>query len=301
MSTNKTQIDHAAAESFMRERFHVLSIDQERIADGETSQAFFFETHEGQRVLRVNAKNDFGFRKDQFAHAHFNSDAVPIPKIFDIGEIQAGVFFAVSERMPGKTLDKFTHAEIDNLMPKIISTVDAIHAIAPPGKGYGTWDLNGQGKFTSWREMIKADLHQDDAETTSADFYDSALAESLRNEIMAMFDVIPEERKLIHRDYGFNNTLSDGVNITGVIDWEGSAYGDPLQDVAWLDFWHNQQGYAKAFKRYYSEQGRDMPQFNERVTCYKLLAGCGSLDFFARSRQPKKYEDTKGIVARIKR
>jgi len=301
MSTNKTQIDHGAAEHFVQDRLHIPNLTLEPIADGETAQAYYFDTPEGPRVLRVNSKDDSGFHKDRFAQTHFGSDTVPIPRIFDIGEIESGLFYAVSERAPGKTLDKFNKAEIDSLMPKIITTLDAIHAIPPIGEGYGNWDLHGKGQSSSWREQLEKDLQEDDDETTSADFYDATLTDSLRTEITGMLDGLPEERKLVHWDYGFNNTLSDGTSITGVIDWEHAAYGDFLHDVAWLDFWDEKQGYAEAFKKFYADQGRDVPRFDERLTCYKLLIGVGSLGFFARSRQLEKYENAKGIIARIER
>jgi len=301
MSTHKTQIDLATAEHFVREKFHVPSIELERVSDGETAEAFFFETQEGPRVLRVNSKSKFGFQKDQIAQTHFASEAIPIPKIFEIGEIESGLFFAVSERAPGKTLDKFSPPEIGALMPKIVVTLDAIHSIPPMGEGYGNWDLNGKGKSPSWHKMLEEDLHLDDDETISASFYDAALAATLRKEIESMLDVVPEERKLVHWDYGFNNTLSDGNDITGVIDWEHSGYGDPLHDVAWLDFWNDKQGFAEAIRQYYVHQDRDVPHFDERLVCYKLLIGLGSLGFFAKSRQEEKYTNTKGIISRISR
>jgi len=184
-------------------------------------------------------------------------------------------------------------------MPEIISTVDAIHSITPLGEGYGNWDLDGKGKSPSWRKMFEDDLHQDGEETTAAKFYNTAFTNNLRSEIEGMLDILPEERKLIHWDYGFNNTLSDGRKITGVIDWEHSAYGDPLHDVAWLDFWEDKQGYGAAFKKFYRDQGRDMPHFDERLVCYKLLIGLGSLGFYAHSRQEEKYDHAVGIINRI--
>ena len=38
---------------------------------------------------------------------------------------------------------------------------------------------------------------------------------------------------LVHGDYRTGNFLVDGDRITGVLDWEVSHLGDPLEDVAW--------------------------------------------------------------------
>lgn len=224
-----------------------------------------------------------------------------MPKILEVGEIEEGLFYAVSERAPGRPLDQFSHAEMDKLMPEVVATLDAIHAIRPAGGGAGHWDTNGMGRFTSWHEAVESNLHLDDEETTSASFYDDGLAVGLRKEVHAMLKYVPADLGLIHGDYGFNNALSDGANITGVIDWDLSAYGDFLFDVAWLDFWVERQGYAETFRQHYLEKGRDVPHFDERVICYKLLIGLGSLGFFARSRQAGKYEFARQVISRITR
>jgi hygromycin-B 4-O-kinase len=301
MSTKKTQINHEVAEAFAQQHFGVPELSLKRIADGELAQAFLFDLPDGPKVLRVRTGDNSGFLKDRFAHNHFNSTSIPVPKILEIGEIEDGLFYAVSERAPGKPLDKFTHAEMDKLMPELISTLDAIHATRPTGDGAGNWDADGTGSFNSWRESVESNLHLDDDETTAAAFYDHDLANGVREDINALLNFVPADLGLIHGDYGFNNALSDGNTITGVIDWDHSAYGDFLFDVAWLDFWVDKQGYAEAFKKHYVEQGREVSHFDERITCYKLLIGLGSLGFFARSRQAGKYEFAKQVIARIRK
>lgn len=49
----------------------------------------------------------------------------------------------------------------------------------------------------------------------------------------------PEERGPIHGDSGSSNLLTDGRRITGIIDWDRGAFGDPLYDVANLLSWRN--------------------------------------------------------------
>ena len=300
MSTHKTKFDQTAAEIIIEDHLHAADPKLETIADGETSQAFLFETEEGPRVLRVSIHSKESFLKDQMAHRQLASAGLPIPEVFEVGEVESGLFFAISERVPGKTLDKFSREEIDALMPKIIETLETIHSVKPLGEGYGNWDLTGNGKFKSWREALIASASEDDEETRMAEFYDEAYHDKLRAEVLALIHTCPEERVLIHDDFGFNNTLSDGTNITGVIDWEHAAYGDPLKDVAWLDFWNDKQGYAAAFEQYYREKNTLPKDFQQRINCYKLLIGLGSLGFFARSRQAESYQYTKEIIDRTK-
>jgi len=301
MSTQKTEFDKPAAEAFIEEHFDQPATELTVVADGETSQAFLFDAPEGPRVLRVSKLEKTGFLKDQLAY-RFNSDLVPVPEIFEVGDVADGLSFAMSERAPGRTLDKMTKEELDTIMPDIIATVDAIHAIEPLGEGYGDWNLNGVGKSKTWRDHLRNNsLGEDDEETRGAEFYDAELHQRLRAEINPLIDAMPEERKMIHDDFGFDNTLSDGVRITGVIDWEHAGYGDPIKDIAWLDFWGEKQGFADSFRKHYGEQGILPTDFDQRLTCYKLLIGVGSLGFFARSRQKDSYKTTIGIIDRIKR
>jgi len=298
MSTHKTKFDQPAAEIFIEDHFHAPPTELTMIADGETSQAFLFETAEGQRVMRVSSHSKDGFLKDQVAHEQFNSIDLPIPAVLEVGEIKSGLFFAISERAPGKPIDKFSKEEIDGLMPQIFGVLDAIHATEPFGEGYGNWDLDGKGKYTSWREALIKSADEDDEETKTAPFYNDEYSNNLQAEVLAMIDGCPEVRQLIHDDFGFNNALSDGKVITGVIDWEHAAYGDPIKDVAWLDFWDEKQGYAEAYKKHIGEIPAD---FTYRLTCYKLLIGLGSLGFFARSRQEESYKYAQAIIDRIQR
>lgn len=301
MSTQKTQFDPEAAAAFVTEHLHIPEPEIVPLSDGETSQAFFFETEEGPRVLRVSKLSTNGFLKDQLAH-RFDSPAVPVPEVFEVGTLDNGLSFAVSERVSGKTLDKLDAEEIQALMPSIIATLDAIHAIPPMGEGFGSWDLQGQGRSKSWHEdLLEHHFELEDDDVRAADFYDNDLHTRLRDEIGPMLDRMPEERKMTHADFGFNNTLADGTKISGVIDWEHSEYGDFMRDIAWLDFWGEKHGFAEAFREHYEAQGTLPVDFDERLLCYKLLIGLGSLCFFARSRQEQAYLDTIGILERIER
>lgn len=299
MSTNKTKIDLAVAEGFMRSLLNLPGVKLIPIDAGETAQAYFFQTDDGPRVLRVNMHRDFGFHKDQYCYDHFASSHVPIPKILGIGEIEAGLYYSISERVSGKTLDKFNTDQINNLMPQIIDTLDHIHQTAPLGSGYGNIELSGNAKSSTWREKMEKNLVTEDEETTSAEFYKEDYAEKLRSEVRALLSVVSEVRNLIHCDYGFENTVSDGVSINGVIDWEHATYGDFMYDVAWLDYWNAKQGYATAFKQYYDQQNRKVDNFNERLMMYKIFIGYGAMGFFARSRQQDKYDFAKAEVNKL--
>jgi len=302
MSTVKTKVNHELVKNFIKEHCGALDDSFEVDNNGELSQAFFFESDAGPKVLRVNTSKE-GFLKDRFVAENFSTRGLPIPAIEEVGELSEGMFYAISQRALGKTLDKYNVDVVVSLMPKMAETLDAIHATTPMGKGYGLWDLTGNGKSISWLEALKEmQTSDDDYKLADVSFFEKDLYEKLFSEIANYYKYCPEERRLVHRDFGFSNVISDGINITGVIDWEPSLYGDPLFDVAWLDFWaYKNEGYAEFFKRHYEAQDQLPENYHERVACYKLIIGTKSLRFFAKSNQSGKYDFAKQAIANIKR
>jgi len=101
---------------------------------------------------------------------------------------------------------------------------------------------------------------------------------------------LPEERYLVHGDYGHNNLVVDGKRVSGVIDWGNSSYGDFMHDVAWLDFWDPDVDYGKAFREHYRRTDRRVPHFEERLQLHKLAAASGSLGFYVSSKQETVYK-----------
>ena len=112
--------------------------------------------------------------------------------------------------------------------------------------------------------------------------------EKVYNEILRLIQYCPEDRKLIHGDYGFDNVFSDGENITGVIDWGEVKYGDFVYDWAWLSYWSKKHYYRDLLKNSTAKE-LSILNFDERMKCYELHIGLGALSFYANSQQDAKY------------
>jgi aminoglycoside phosphotransferase (APT) family kinase protein len=292
MSTYKTQVEAETLRLFFARHKSADEQSLETIEGGEVSQAYFFNSQEGPRVLRINQHKEDGFRKDRLAHEHFSSDLVPVPAIIEIGTLANGTYYAVSERVSGKTLDKFSSKEIATLMPTVFRTLDAIHQTEPIGEGYGFLDMDGKGQSSSWHEALEAEQEDRDRKDKPTDtpFFEQQTYKHVRKVIKQYYRYCPSDIcRLIHKDYGFGNTLCDGQHITGVIDWQSVSYGDPMYDVAWLDFWAPKQGWAATIRQYYIEGNRLPEHFDERLACYQLIIAANCMSFFAKSHQEDKY------------
>lgn len=291
MSTAKTRVDQKELQDFFEHHLNLPNATLETIEEGETSQAYFYDSPDGPRVLRINSHTQEGFLKDDLAAKHFANENVPIPLTYEVGEISPGVFFSITARAKGRLMSSLTVEETNAMMPEIIKTMDVLHATPPLGNGYGSWDLSGNGRYNSWAEAIKAmQVADDDDKLAEVAFFDQTLHDTLRAEVNRLLVYCPEQRVLLHGDFGYKNALTDGKKITGVIDWHSSMYGDPLFEVVWLEFWREQQRFAKQFREHYASTSRDMRNFDERLRCYMLLISLSAMAFFAKSDQQEKYE-----------
>jgi hygromycin-B 4-O-kinase len=309
MSIHKTQIDQGVVLDFLKSTFTVEVLNFEVIRGGEGSQAYSFNVDGKYYVVRINKHTTEGFRKDEYASVNFGSWVIPVPRVFKIGKMENGMSFCISEKAEGKILDAYKGEEFNGIIPALYEVADAIHGIDVANtKGFGKWDMTGNGTKVSWKEhILSVDCYAkgEDGkpglfETTflEKDFWDIAYSKMIE-----YLPYCPEERYLVHGDYGFNNVLSDGKNITGVIDWEHSMFGDFLFDIAWLAFWSSNwpvyPDFEGAYLKYITEKNLKIENFRERMLCYKLFIGLGSLSFSAYSDQREKYDKNKKRIEAV--
>jgi hygromycin-B 4-O-kinase len=108
--------------------------------------------------------------------------------------------------------------------------------------------------------------------------------------IESLLPFCPEDRHLVHGDFGFDNVLVEDGHVTGVIDWQNARFGDGLYDVAWLDFWPDPPlGIAGEFIAWKAAQGQPLPYAEERIRCYQAMIAVDALRFFAHANQPDAY------------
>jgi hygromycin-B 4-O-kinase len=134
------------------------------------------------------------------------------------------------------------------------------------------WDFYGK-----WHTLF---------ETT---FLERDIWESLYIRMVKLLDSCPDDRYLVHSNYGFGNVLAEGGRITAALDWLDAKYGDFLYDVAWLDFWAPEIGFQARFATHYAERGVAVPNYAERILCYECYIALDALRFFAKRRNEEAY------------
>lgn len=271
MGNKKTELNLEAVKAFLYD--HCMSeVDTlQQMIEGEESQAFSFKCGNAEYVIRINP-SIAGFQKDAYAYHHFHSEQVPIPRVIQTGYIDEQHAFSISEKMPGITLQDVDSATLQRLLKPTADVWLALSKFDPDDTtGFGDFDASGQGVYVTWREFLLEP--QTYAWERALPTKELAMCQEVLKTFLALVKQCPEERALVHGDFGSNNVLTDGERITAVLDWENAKYGDPLFDVATAYFWSPWLECMREQAAYFEAHLSSLPTYQERILCYQLRIG----------------------------
>ena len=210
------------------------------IAEGMESRVLTFIWGDQQYILRVNP-NPSGFQKDRWCFQQFHSEELPIPEILEIGSFSFHYAYCLSRRLPGITLEDSAIPTLQQLTPYVSQVWKVIHqSLLPSSEGFGPFNECGHATFSSWQSFLQSTIRGEDQQWDhlfASNLLDATALQPVMHSYLRLTGHCPEERKLVHGDFGSNNVLTDGKKITGVLDWDCALYGDPLFDVAGSFFW----------------------------------------------------------------
>ena len=293
--------DAARVRALLREHLGGVAEGVRRLAGGEFSRAFAAAVGGRRYVVRLSGFEHAGeaFAKDAYAGRRFASPELPIPRVLAIGRCD-GDHFAISERAAGRRLAELSAEERRTVLPAALDTLDAIgRADVSGARGYGGWDASGNGRSATWRAFL-LDVIENRSEGFYRDwhalfrmsFLERGPYELVYRRMLELAAACPEERALIHHDYHFDNVLTDGQRVTGVLDWGNACYGDRLFDVAWVGWVFRKDGDLDAATPLRERHGAE-PRFDERIACYQCRIGLDDMRFFARTGRRAQYEWTR--------
>jgi hygromycin-B 4-O-kinase len=297
MTGVKPQVDIGALTARLQQDFgspvHRLAL----VEGGGVAQTFSIAVGDLEYIVRLNQQMGANFEKEAFISIRFASPAVPIPRIVHLGRIGT-LRYAVSERAPGMPLVALPPGEIAALMPALLNVMDAIHATdVRATTGYGLIGDDGNGRSQSWQSHLES-VREEGPEWDyfgrwhalfKTTFLDRASFDRLFAQMAELIRFAPDDRYLVHGDFGFGNVMAEGGRITAVLDWINAAYGDFLYDVARFDFWGAGMDFAGIVRRRYAERGIDVPHFDERIRCYQASVGLDAARFYAKAGDERSY------------
>jgi hygromycin-B 4-O-kinase len=299
----KMQLTKEQVTQFLASHYKGDVSDVSPLSGGEWSQAFAFRRENVDYVVRFGLHKD-DYLKDQFASG-FRSPRLPIPRVLEVGDA-FDAYFAISERAFGMMIDDQDTANMVATIPSFLATMDAMRETdITITHGFGSWDIRGNGEFSSWREFLLAvdsDVYLTKIPGWRTNLENSPFGSSIFNEAHAklaeLSQDLPEVRSLVHCDLLNFNVIVNDNKITAVIDWGNALYGDFLYDLANYVFWSEQHPpvmgidwKAEALKHYKSI-GLQVPEFEKRLLCCLLHVGLGSLAYYSYKQSWEQFEPT---------
>jgi len=278
------------------------------LAGGQIARAFTVASQGEEFVLRFNRNGrDAGFEKEAFVARRFRAPGVPIPEVIAFG-LRDGLQYCLTRRARGETLRALPPADLRALLPALLTTLEAIHDQDLEGTtGYGLFDGRGRGFRARWKDELTA-VGREEREDGffgkwhrlfDTTFLERELFFSVYRRMEELLPFCPEERRLVHGNFSFGNVLTEAGRITAVVDWLDARFGDPLFDVAGLDFWHPEYGLAALYLARAAERGSEPAGHGQRLLCYQCQIALDGLRFFALANRPESYAWVKDRLAAL--
>ena len=224
------------------------------------------------------------------------NNIVPIPEIVKHGKYNDIIYYAISSKCFGITHDKLSSDEAKKLLPELITTVEKLRLVdVSDTKGYGLTNADGVGVNDNWSLALTSMYNHKFPDIDIKKLFDDSILDRTYfgerfKRLFNLLSFIPEEKYLVHGDFGFDNLVVNNNHVTGILDWAEARYGDFLYDIAWLDFWSNDIEYVQEFKKYYAQNKVNINDFDERIECYRLHIGLNSLVLAAYLNNEQDYE-----------
>ncbi len=290
MSKRKVEIAPDKLTIFLKDNFSNDSKIISEFTGNEVTRAFLFSSKKKEYVIRVDSSIE-SFGKDNYAYGHFASRKIIIPETVASGKIEEGLFFSITRKLQGISLDKLTDGEFKIALPEICSVLERIHSIdISKTSGYGEWGLSGNAPYKSWNDFllsVKDSVYFNWNNLFKEGIMEKDLFDKAYGKMVDLSIYSTRERYLVHGDYGFNNILIDKGKVSGVLDWAMSRYGDFVFDISWLALWEYRVDYGEIFKEYH--KGKDLANYDKRVLCNIMHAAITSMGFLAKWGDRKGY------------
>lgn len=296
------------AKTFLEQHFGKDVSNVESVGKGLWSQAFFFTHSSADYVLRFGNESE-PYEKDQVA-IRYSCEALPVPPVTEIGTADKH-HYAISERRAGTMIDELSESQIKALSSALIDMLNALReADVSATQGYGYWNKDEIGQYSSWREFL-LDVGKDDPKSKihgwrvsleqspqGADFFDEMVAK-----LKTLAETSYEGRHLVHTDLLHFNVLAHDGKISAVIDWGNAMYGDFLYDVANFTFWAplhpaiQKNDWGEKVKEYFQEKGVEIANFDQRLRACELHIGLAGMAWNAHT---KNWQELKATTGRVK-
>lgn len=256
-------------------------VSKERIIRGEANEVYLIKVDSGgEYILRISHGSSYSFSSEKWVIGECQKSGVPVPEIVYVEDYEEGgekYSACVMERLQGKSVDElkrenqWTIQEVRPILVRAGKTLARLHEIAT--KKFGQVNQEGVGRFDTWyeflsRHKIKSENHKRILEARGLD---PKIVDLVYEVIESHKQVLEStEPHLLHGDFGYDHIFVRDGEITGIIDFGSAKSGDPVYDLAWWDFFHQDKESLRALEEGYKEIGKLGENYELKRHLYKL-------------------------------
>ncbi len=255
-------------------------------------------------VIRFRDDNQ-GLLLREVAHIK-QLDHLLIPKVLWSGEVDSFVFM-IENRLSGETIDLvWKDLSVSNKENIIKQVIKFLQYQKTQTKDF-FYSIKTGKKYKSFLGYLTDDIEQKIINIKKFEQANGMLEDLLlvinNLEIRNLF-TFKKEISLVHGDLIIHNLLTDGKNLTGVLDWELSLWGDSDYDLFRLFYYqecaraYQEQGTDDTFEADYMDRLiveilksnliKDKKVFQEKYQLVRAIFNLNALNWAINSDNPKK-------------
>lgn len=219
-----------------------------------------------RRLLRFNITGDYWgghtLHLEKWAVTKARAAGMPAPSVLitDTSRRICPLDFQVVELVPGRSLQEFDddEPEMQRLLGKLGEQFARLHGVKAERWGwFDVGPLLGErsgapsGLFGKWEDyvMLRLKEHVESCEKMGA------VGNETSRRILDHFAALKSHLKgfepaLLHGDPGSHNAMTDGREITALLDWEDCLAGDPVYELAFWATFHPERRHAAFLQAY---------------------------------------------------
>jgi hygromycin-B 4-O-kinase len=269
----------------------------ELLEGGQVARTWAFSVDANSYILRINRQLGANVGKEMSLAQLLSGTGIPVPEVLFHGRA-GSLHYSITRRMPGTPASDLAGEAADGLAPSLLDMLAAIHSVDTSGTaGFGPAGNDSNGLFPSWAAWLVSVRDEEPEwdffgawhELFDTTFLERPVFDAASSRMEDLLPSCPEDRTLIHGNFGFGNVLVQDGRLTAMLDWQEAGYGDALYDIAWLDFWDPEAKWpdrAMAHSRGYWMNAADR---SDRIECYQLRIGLNAMRFFAKKHDEGAY------------
>lgn len=294
------QTPKALIEDMVKKATGSDSAQKERIIAGEVNEVYSVITKSGEGVVvRISRLGKNNFEAEERIIRLARIAGVPAPKVLLIEQVSSDVedlTFCVEEKIEGEPLRSLMDSmdrntlisialEAGELLSKINGiSVDKFGPLADPElfKVWADWVFNIEKR----KAGIKAAGKLVGIKSIQVDE-----AFELLEKNAELFEI--KDARLLHGDFSPKHILVVDNHIAGILDFENAKGGDPIRDLAWLNFFYGDSFSIDWLKAGYKDKDIFDERFIIKMKLYRLHLGLDLLEYYGSEKNESGLIHTK--------